>query len=38
MNFAILMHDTKFHNLIIITIIMLAAHYSVGETGSIFSK
>jgi len=38
MNFAILMRDTKFHNFIIITMIMLAAHYSVGETGSIFSK
>jgi hypothetical protein len=38
MNFAILMHDTKFHNLIIITIIMPAAHDSVGETGSSFPK
>jgi len=33
MNFAILMRDTKFHNFIIITTIMLAAHDYVGETG-----
>jgi hypothetical protein len=36
MNFVILMRDTKFHNFIILTIIMLASHDSVAETGSSF--
>jgi len=38
MNSAILMRDTKFHNFIILTIIMRASHDSVAETGSSFLK
>jgi hypothetical protein len=38
LNFVILMRDTKFHNFIILTIIMLASHDSVAETGSSFLK
>jgi hypothetical protein len=38
MNLVILMRDTKFHNFIILTIIMLASHDSVAETGSSFLK
>jgi hypothetical protein len=38
MNFVILMRDTKFHNFIILTIIMLGSHDSAAETGGIFPK
>jgi hypothetical protein len=38
MNFVILVRDTKFRNFIIFTIIMLASHDAVAETGSSFLK